>query len=226
MTTPRQSLVRQIAGPESPPSTGARHIIVAGTIAAGKTTLTKALSAALDLPAVTERPNANPFLERFYGDQQRWALASQLWFAMDSVQQHIEIHRNGQGAIQDHSAYENVHVFGAALAKQGLMAGDEWTLLRESTDPILDRLPPPSLVLLVEAPIDVLLERIAARGRAYEMGLDYGYLSALNAERDEFFRRWERSPVLLVDSVAIDLRQKREIDIIAATISDYLPSLG
>jgi deoxyadenosine/deoxycytidine kinase len=195
--------------------------VVAGTIAAGKTTLTQALSKALELPAFTERPQANPFLKRFYADPKRWALLSQLWFVSDTARQHVEIHERG-GAVQDHSVYENVYVFGATLAAEGKLQDDEWELLQEAANSIIACLPPPALVLLVEAPVENLLERIAARARPYEVAIDAGYLEALTAKRREFFAHWSVSPVLLIDSAVMDLRVQHQTDIIAAAVNEYL----
>lgn len=216
-----QDAVRRIAGPAVAPPEGDRHVLIAGTIASGKTTLTEALAARLGLPAISERPDANPFLVRFYADRRRWALASQLWFALDSARQHQEIHRRG-GAVQDHSIYENIEVFGAALAAHGELAEDEWALLREATGPVLAALPPPAVVVLLEAPVEELLRRVRARARTYEDGLGSGYLAELSSRRRAYFEGWDASPVLLVDSAAVDVRTSGGVDLIAARVLEYL----
>jgi deoxyadenosine/deoxycytidine kinase len=206
---------------ELPNWSSSAHVVVAGTIAAGKTTLSRALSTALGLPVMAERPDQNPFLERFYADSRRWALTSQLWFALDSARQHEEIHRLG-GGVQDHSIYENVHAFGAVFADLGFLSGEEWGLLRAITEPIIEALPAPAVIVVVEAAPECLLARVAARGREYEASLRSDYLHALNVKRRAYFDRWTRSPVLLVDSAAVDLRRQEETDPIAGQVATYL----
>lgn len=215
----------QIAGPSGSSPSGANHIVVAGTIAAGKTTLTTALASHLGLPAVVERPEANPFLEHFYTDQPRWALASQLWFVTDSARQHVEIHCSS-GAVQDHSIYENVHAFGAVLAAHGILAAEEWELLQAISAPLIESLPPPAVVVLVEAPVEALLERIHARGRKYEANIDLAYLGELNRTRRAYFENWALSPVLVVNSETTDLRRPDQTEIIAAKLIEQLPDLA
>jgi deoxyadenosine/deoxycytidine kinase len=97
--------------------------------------------------------------------------------------------------------------------------------LRGFADRTIGQLPPPAIVILLEAPVETLLERIAARGRGYELAIDRDYLEVLNRARSTYFRNWQRSPVLLVDSVALDLRQTSEAQLIVDTIIEYLPSL-
>ena len=213
--------VEQIAGPASVSAAGPCHIVVAGTMAAGKTTLTAGLSEALKLPAYVEEPHRNPFLERFYRDPTRWALPSLLWFVSDTAHQHAEIHERG-GGVQDHSFYENVNVFGPTMAAEGKLRAEEWELLREVSHAISAHLPPPALVLLIEAPVNVLLARIASRGRVYEAEVDSGYLEALSITRRDFFRAWRASPVLRIDSALVDLRDQSQIDAIAAVVLNRL----
>lgn len=198
------------------------HVLVAGSIAAGKSTLTRALAAALQLPAKAEGPERNPFLERFYADTARWALASQLWFSFDSARMHAEINQQ-EGGVQDHSIYENVFAFGAVLADRGYLTADEWELLQRITEPLIEALPPPTVVVLLEASPECLLERIRARGRDYESGIDLGYLEALNHKRSAYFERWERAPVLRVDSEAVDFRDEGRAIAIARRVEEHRP---
>lgn len=210
-----------IAGPPAVTPEAGRHIVVAGTMGVGKTTLTQALAEALEMPAYIETPETNPFLKRFYVDPSRWALQSQLWFLSDTAHQHLEIHKRG-GAVQDHSVYENAFVFAATLAHEGKLQRDEWRLLQEAAHSVVACLPPPALVLLLEAPVGHLLERIAARARPYEVDIDPEYLVALNTRRSDYFRRWSAAPVLSVDTTEFDLRVEKETDIIATAVREYL----
>ena len=60
--------------------TAAGHIVVEGPIGAGKTSLARRLAAHIDAQLLLEQPELNPFLSRFYQDQQRFALQTQLFF--------------------------------------------------------------------------------------------------------------------------------------------------
>ena len=64
-----------------------RHIAIEGPIGAGKTTLARRLAQHFNAHTLLEKPEANPFLERFYGDRRRYALATQLFFLFQRVQQ-------------------------------------------------------------------------------------------------------------------------------------------
>src|SRR5262245_31021982 len=64
----------------------------------------------------------------------------------------------------------------------------------------LDVYPPrPDLVVYLQAPVEILLQRIAKRGIAYETsGIDAGYLARLNDAYARFFHEYDRAPLLIV----------------------------
>jgi deoxyguanosine kinase len=64
--------------------------------------------------------------------------------------------------------------------------------------------PKPDLVVYLQAPVDVLLERIARRGIAYEQYIERDYLVRLNEAYARFFHEFAAAPLLIVNAAAID----------------------
>ena len=64
-----------------------RYIAVEGPVGAGKTSLAQLLAERTGTDLLLEQPEANPFLASFYQDPERWALATQLFFLFQRVNQ-------------------------------------------------------------------------------------------------------------------------------------------
>ena len=64
-----------------------RYIVVEGPIGAGKTSLARRLAEHTEAELLLENPQENPFLAGFYQDRRRWALATQLFFLFQRVNQ-------------------------------------------------------------------------------------------------------------------------------------------
>ena len=64
--------------------------------------------------------------------------------------------------------------------------------------------PKPDLVVYLQAPVDVLLERIARRRVAMEQLIDRAYLEKLNEAYARFFHDYDDAPLLIVNAATLD----------------------
>ncbi len=178
-----------------------RYIVVEGAIGVGKSTLARKLAETLGAQLVLEQAGENPFLERFYRNPRVGALPAQLYFLFQRAQQ--------QASLSQADLFGAVRVADYLLAKDDLFArmtldDEEYGLYRQVHDRLAIDAPKPDLVVYLQAPVDVLLERIARRGIAYESLIDRNYLTRLNEAYARFFHSYDQSPLLIVNAASID----------------------
>jgi deoxyguanosine kinase len=178
-----------------------KYIVVEGAIGVGKTTLARKLAATLGAQMVLEQAGENPFLERFYRSPRVGALPAQLFFLFQRAQQ--------QATLQQQDLFGGQRVADYLLAKDDLFArmildDEEYKLYRQVHDRLAIDAPTPDLVIYLQAPVDVLLDRIARRGIGFEGLIDRPYLTRLNESYARFFHGYEASPLLIVNAAAID----------------------
>jgi deoxyadenosine/deoxycytidine kinase len=175
-------------------------VVIAGSIATGKTALLDALSRGLSLTPYRERWEENPWFEA----DLRNPLVSQLWFLLAAGSDHARM--SGNGGVQERCIHENAQVF----ARELLEAGDLRTL--EDVYEHLDGgLPDPTLLVHLTASPEELLRRVRRRGRAQESTVTVEYLRRLDARYRQFIGDWSRCPVVEIDSEAIDVRSNEGI---------------
>ena len=178
-----------------------RFIVVEGPIGVGKTSLTRRLAASLSGEPILEQVDENPFLERFYRSGRTAALPAQLFFLFNRARQ-MEVFRQKD-------LFATVRVADFHLDKDRLFA--ELNLDREELElykQISARLdlesPVPDLVIYLQAPVDVLLARIARRGIPYERMIDRRYLERLTDAYSRYFHNYDQGPLLIVNAASID----------------------
>jgi deoxyguanosine kinase len=183
--------------------TGAEHqfIVVEGPIGVGKTSLARRLAESLSGQPVLEEAAQNPFLERFYKTPRAGALPAQLYFLFQRAQQ--------LAALKQADLFTQVRVADYLLEKDRLFArvtlDDAEFALYEQIYAKLDiQSPKPDLVVYLQAPVDVLIERISRRGIAYEQYIERDYLVRLNEAYARFFHEFSAAPLLIVNAAAID----------------------
>src|SRR3954462_13013348 len=178
-----------------------RYIVVEGPIGVGKTSLARRLAKSFGSELILEQAEENPFLERFYRNPRSAALQTQLFFLFQRTRQLED--------IRQHDLFDRVRVADYLLDKDRLFArltldDEEYALYDQIYARLAIDTPVPDLVIYLQAPIDVLMERVARRGIRYEQHIDRAYLERLQEAYARFFHAYDRSPVLIVNAAQAD----------------------
>ena len=179
-----------------------RYIAVEGPIGVGKTSLAKRLAKSFNYEILLEKSEDNPFLERFYRDPRQMALATQLFFLFQRAQQIQDLRQD--------DIFEPVRVADFLMEKDRLFARqnldtDEFKLYQNVYEHLTIDAPQPDLVIYLQAPVEVLIERIQKRGIQSEQLIEKRYLENLSNAYTEFFHYYDDSTLLVVNSAEIDL---------------------
>ena len=179
-----------------------RFIAVEGPIGVGKTSLARRLAETFNYEILLENPEENPFLERFYRDSQKHALATQLFFLFQRSRQIQELRQN--------DLFSPVRVPDFLMEKDHLFAKlnldtDEYDLYQKVYAHLTIDSPVPDLVIYLQAPTSVLMSRIQKRGIGFEQLIERDYLDQLNTAYTRFFHFFDTAPLLIVNCAEIDL---------------------
>src|SRR5215472_6336812 len=193
-----------------------KFIVVVGPFGVDKTSLAKRLCASLGGHGVFEQAAHNPFLERFYRNPRAGALPAQLYFLLQRAQQ--------LAALKQEDLFTAVRVADYLLEKDRLFARvtldeNEYALYEQLYAKLEIQAPRPDLVVYLQAPVDVLLERIAKRGVEFEQHIDRRYLERLNEAYARFFHEYSAAPLLIVNAASIDpITNQRDYEELLAAI--------
>lgn len=174
-----------------------RHIVVEGPIGAGKTTLSKQLGTHLNAQLVLEAPDENPFLSRFYREGKRWALSTQLFFLFQREQQ--------LRGLMQRSLFERCVVSDFLFEKDPLFAKltlseEEFSLYTKIFAQMQPQAMYPDLVIYLQAPANVLSERILKRNHGAEASITSAYLEDLCQAYSLFFHDYVHAPLLIINT--------------------------
>ncbi len=179
------------------------YLAIDGVIGVGKTTLARLLQPAFSAKVLLEVFEENPFLSDFYSDRARYAFQTQMFFLLSRYHQQ----RHAVPEALEHGPLVADYTFAKdALFARINLRGDELALYYRLHDALAERIPAPDLVVYLRAPTDVLMDRIARRGRAYERQMERAYIDELNHAYDAFFANGDHgpSPVLTLDIEPLD----------------------
>jgi len=179
-----------------------RFIAVEGPIGVGKTTLAQHLAKTLGYELLEEKADDNPFLERFYANPKAAALPTQLFFLFQRAQQIQD--------LRQQDMFQTARVADFLMDKDQLFAqvtldDDELNIYQQVYDQLTIDAPEPDLVIYLQAPNNVLEDRIRTRGVEAERNINSGYLTTLNDAYMQFFHYYDRAPMLIVNATDLDL---------------------
>ena len=174
-----------------------RYIVVEGPIGVGKTSLVKRLAETFNSEMLLEEAEANPFLERFYQNPHQAALPAQLFFLLQRARQMQSGRQTDMfqsGRVSDFMMEKD------RLFAEVTLADDELKLYDQVYRQLTLDIPAPDLVIYLQAPVEILLARIARRGLEYEKLIGSAYLQRLVDAYARFFHYYTAAPLLIVNA--------------------------
>ncbi len=208
--------------------TDKRYIVVEGPIGVGKTSLVELIGENFGSRAVLERVTENPFLPRFYQNPKRFAFQAQMFFLLSRYQQQRE--------LSQQDLFSQSIVCDYLFAKDRIFASvnlddDELALYQQIYELMDQRIPRPDLVIYLQAPTEVLRQRIKFRGRGYEREISREYIEAINEAYNRFFFSYNETPLLIINTAEVDFVRNpedfqdlvREIQRMKKGIQFYIP---
>ena len=179
----------------------AYHIAVEGSIGVGKTSLSKILAAKLQCKLILEEFEDNPFLSEFYKDSERYAFQTQLFFLLSRYKQQLDFQQIDiftKSIVSDYMFMKDRIFASLNLSEKEMNLYDNVALILEKN--IIN----PDLIIFLQSDTDRLMKNIKNRGRNYESNMDWNYIDALNQIYNEFFFRYDKSPLLIINTNDID----------------------
>ena len=181
-----------------------QYVAIEGTIGVGKTSLANLFSDKLGAKLILEAFEDNPFLTDFYEDPESNAFQTQLWFLLQRYQQQQE--------LRQVDMFQNLVVTDYMFVKDRLFAAlnlnEKEMSLYDSVAKMMEKnIIHPDLVIFLQADTETLMKNISRRGRDFEKNMSEDYIDALNQVYNEYFFRYQETPLIIINTNNIDFVQ-------------------
>jgi len=186
---------------------GLYYFAIEGVIGVGKTSLARLLSEKLEAKLILEQSESNPYLKDFYRDPQRYAFQIQLFFLLGRYRQLLNLPQ--QDLFHKYLIADYIFAKDKIFAYLNLEYRD--LILYERVSTLLEReLPKPDLVIYLQSSTDKLIAHIKRRKKDYEKDISPEYIKSLNDAYNDFFFRYNETPLLVINTTEIDFVQNEE----------------
>jgi deoxyguanosine kinase len=185
-----------------------RFLVIEGNIGAGKTTLAKKIAGDYNAKIILERFADNPFLPKFYEDQERYSFPLELSFLADRYHQ-LKEELTTPDLFHPLTVADYYFMKSLIFSRQTL-SDDEYNLYKQLFEIIHKSLPKPDLFVYLSMSTDRLLEQIKQRGRAYEQNISAAYLEKIHGSYLEFIKQQPSLPTLIIDANNINFLNNEE----------------
>lgn len=186
------------------------HIAIAGNIGAGKTTLTGLLAKHFNWDPHYEDVEANPYLQSFYEDMQRWSFNLQVYFLSSRFRQILNIRASGKNVVQDRTIYEDAYIFAPNLHAMSLMETRDFENYSALFELISSLIKAPDLLIYLRSSVPNLVSQIQKRGRVYEESIRIDYLKSLNERYEAWASRYKLGKLLIIDVDEVKFGERPE----------------
>ena len=183
------------------------YIAIEGNIGAGKTTLTNKIAEDFNAKTILERFADNPFLPKFYKDQNRYAFPLEMSFLADRYQQLSD--DLAQFDLFKDFIITDYHIFKSLIFAKVTLQEDEFRLYKTLFDIIYKEMPKPDLYIYLFQNTERLLQNIKKRGRNYEQEIPAEYLDKINKGYLDYIKSQPDLNVLIIDVSDKDFVKKQ-----------------
>ena len=178
------------------------YVAIEGNIGAGKTTLAKMMSDEFNAKIVLERFADNPFLPKFYEDEERYAFPLEMSFLADRYQQLTD--DLAQFDLFKNLIVSDYYIFKSLIFAQVTLQKDEYLLYRKMFDLMYKEITKPDLYVYLYQNTERLLKNIQKRGREYEQNISHEYLNKIHNGYSNFINTQQDLNTLIIDVSELD----------------------
>lgn len=198
-------------------------IVLAGMIAAGKSTVSARLAKELKTDLMIEPVDDNPILPLYYNNKEKYAFLLQIYFLNERFKLIKQALKNNKNVL-DRSIFED-ELFTRINLMEGNITQVEYDVYKDLLDNMLEEIEDmpkkaPDLLVYLDISFDKFLENLGKRGRAFEQidentekgQKDLAYFKLLHSEYQKWYEDYNYSPKIAIDMNKYDVNDPDDWD--------------